>query len=126
MAFVRGLVVLPQLGDDVHRRRHRGGALRASTFGKLFGWQELDDFPQWVFALIALVIVLALNLISVKLFGEMEFWFALIKVSALVIFLIVGVLFIVFGGHATDIGPVRLLGHRRQRWAVPGRGLSHR
>ena len=80
-------------------------ALYIKTFGKLFGWKELEDFPQWVFALAALVVVLALNLVSVKLFGEMEFWFALIKVSALVIFLIVGVCFIVFGGR-TDIGAV--------------------
>jgi L-asparagine permease len=32
---------------------------------------------QWSIALIALVIVLTVNMISVKLFGEMEFWAAL-------------------------------------------------
>lgn len=80
-------------------------ALYIKTFGKLFGWQELADFPQWVFALVALVVVLLLNLVSVKLFGEMEFWFALIKVFALVAFLVIGVCFIVFGGR-TDIGDV--------------------
>lgn len=66
-------------------------------------WEPLQDVPQWVIALIALVIVLSLNLVSVKLFGEMEFWFALIKVAALVVFLIVGTCFIVFNG-TTDIG----------------------
>lgn len=44
-----------------------------------------------------LVTVVALNLISVKVFGEMEFWFALIKVAALVIFLVVGTFFVIFG-----------------------------
>ena len=38
-----------------------------------------------------------LNLISVKVFGELEFWFALIKVVALVSFLIVGIYFVIFG-----------------------------
>jgi L-asparagine permease len=37
--------------------------------------------------LIALVIVLTVNMISVKLFGEIQFWAALIKVVALVTFL---------------------------------------
>lgn len=66
-------------------------------------WTPLQEVPQWVIALAALVVVLALNLVSVKLFGEMEFWFALIKVSALVIFLIVGTIFIVVNG-TTDVG----------------------
>jgi L-asparagine permease len=66
-------------------------------------WVPLQTVPQWLIALGALIVVLALNLVSVRIFGEMEFWFALIKVSALVIFLVVGVCFIVFGGR-TDIG----------------------
>lgn len=61
-------------------------------------WAPLQAVPQWTIALVALVVVLSLNLVSVKLFGEMEFWFALIKVAALVIFLIIGVCFLVFGG----------------------------
>ncbi|MDF2563516.1 MAG: L-asparagine permease [Microbacterium sp.] len=66
-------------------------------------WEPLQEIPQWVIALVALVVVLSLNLVSVKLFGEMEFWFALIKVAALVIFLIVGTCFIIFNG-TTDVG----------------------
>ncbi|WP_115789910.1 amino acid permease [Arthrobacter silvisoli] len=66
-------------------------------------WEPLQSIPQWLIALGALVVVLALNLVSVKIFGEMEFWFALIKVAALVVFLVVGVCFIIFGGR-TDIG----------------------
>jgi L-asparagine permease len=44
--------------------------------------------------LIALVIVLTINMISVKLFGEMEFWAALIKVVAWVTFLVIGIVFL--------------------------------
>ena len=50
-----------------------------------------------MFALTALVLVLGLNLVSVKVFGEMEFWFALIKVVALVGFLLLGTYFVIFG-----------------------------
>lgn len=53
-------------------------------------WGMFADVPQWVFALVALCIVTGMNLISVKYFGEMEFWFAVIKVGALSLFLIIG------------------------------------
>lgn len=66
-------------------------------------WEPLQAVPQWAIALIALVVVLSLNLVSVKVFGEMEFWFALIKVTALVIFLLIGIFFLVFVGK-TDVG----------------------
>jgi L-asparagine permease len=47
--------------------------------------------PQWLSALIALGVLLAVNLVSVRLFGELEFWFATLKVIAIVSFLLVGV-----------------------------------
>ncbi|MFH8252011.1 amino acid permease [Microbacterium sp. B2969] len=71
-------------------------------------WEPLQQIPQWVIALVALVVVLSLNLVSVKLFGEMEFWFALIKVAALVAFLIIGSCFLIFNG-STDVGPTGLV-----------------
>lgn len=57
-------------------------------------WGTFGDVPQWVFALGALVIVGAMNMIGVKWFAEMEFWFALIKVLAIVIFLVVGTVYL--------------------------------
>ncbi len=54
-------------------------------------WSLFTDIPQWVLALAALAVVLAVNLISVKIFGEMEFWFAIIKVATLVAFMFVGI-----------------------------------
>ncbi|MFS0732142.1 amino acid permease [Microbacterium sp. 1P10UB] len=66
-------------------------------------WEPLQAVPQWAIAFIALVVVLSLNLVSVKVFGEMEFWFALIKVTALVIFLLIGIFFLIFVGK-TDVG----------------------
>ena len=63
-------------------------------------------------ALIALVVVVGINLISVRWFGELEFWVALIKVVALVDFLIVGTVFL--AGRFDFDGAV----HRR-------RGIAH-
>ncbi|GBQ65481.1 L-asparagine permease [Ameyamaea chiangmaiensis NBRC 103196] len=53
-------------------------------------WGTFAAVPQWVFALAALCIVTSMNMIGVKWFGEMEFWFSLIKVVALSLFLVVG------------------------------------
>lgn len=60
--------------------------------------------PQWVPALIVLLILLTMNLTAVKHFGEMEFWFALIKVIAILALIIAGVLMIITG-FSTDAGP---------------------
>lgn len=48
------------------------------------------EMPQWITALVALVVLIAINMLSVKLFGELEFWFSVIKVTAIVVFLVVG------------------------------------
>lgn len=57
-------------------------------------WTAFHVIPQWALALSALLVVLSMNLISVRLFGELEFWAALVKVLALVVFLVVGTVFL--------------------------------
>lgn len=54
-------------------------------------WGRFQAVPQWLLALLALLVVLTVNLVSVRLFGEIEFWFAIIKVAAIVGFLLVGI-----------------------------------
>lgn len=58
--------------------------------------------PGWIFSLAALVIIFLINALSVKSFGEAEYWMALIKVITVIVFLIVGLLTIIgiLGGHA--------------------------
>jgi L-asparagine permease len=76
-------------------------------------WSFFAPLPQWVLALIALAVVLSLNLVSVRLFGEMEFWFALIKVATLVVFMVIGIFLVVtqheIGGDSA--GPQLLTDH---------------
>lgn len=52
------------------------------------------DLPQWLLAAALLVLMTAVNMVSVKSFGEFEFWFASIKVAAIVVFLVLGVLYV--------------------------------
>lgn len=61
----------------------------------------LPHFPSWIFSAGTLVLILLINALSVKAFGETEFWMSLIKVITIFIFLAVGVLTIfgVMGGH---------------------------
>ncbi|MEU0739938.1 amino acid permease [Streptomyces sp. NPDC006134] len=42
------------------------------------------DIPQWVSALVFTIVLYGANLISVKLFGELEFWFSMVKVTAII------------------------------------------
>ncbi|MFD6415454.1 amino acid permease [Streptomyces sp. NPDC060194] len=58
-------------------------------------WSVFTPVPQWVLAAVALAVVLVVNLVSVRLFGEMEFWFAVIKVAALVGFMGIGIALLV-------------------------------
>lgn len=73
-------------------------------------WGAFSAIPQWLFALVALAVVLAMNLISVKLFGELEFWAALIKVVALLAFLAIGTVFLAgryeLDGETTGFGVI--------------------
>jgi L-asparagine permease len=62
-------------------------------------WSFFTAVPQWVLALIALTVVLSLNLISVKIFGEMEFWFSIIKVATLILFMVIAIVLIVTQHH---------------------------
>ena len=80
-----------------------------ALYMKFFGQYSsfVNAVPQWVWALGALAVVLSLNLVSARVFGEMEFWFALVKVVALVAFLAVGTYFVIFGtpidGHQVGL-----------------------
>lgn len=55
------------------------------------GWTSL---PQWILAVVLIFAFAALNLFGVKQFGELEFWFASIKVAAIIGFLVIGVLMV--------------------------------
>lgn len=57
----------------------------------LHSW--MPGVPEWVFSIAMMLVFTVTNLVSVRSFGEVEFWLASIKVVAIVVFLGVGVLF---------------------------------
>lgn len=64
-----------------------------------FWWPTL---PAWVPAFICIAGLLTLNLVHVKLFGEMEFWFAIVKIVAIVGLVVTAVVLMATGFHATN------------------------
>ena len=55
------------------------------------------DLPLWIPALLTVALLVGLNLPTVRAFGETEFWFALIKIVAIVALIVVGLAMII--GH---------------------------
>ncbi|WP_435737558.1 amino acid permease [Cellulosimicrobium sp. PMB13] len=74
------------------------------------GW--FPGVPQWGVALAVVTVFAVVNLWGVRQFGEFEFWFAFVKVAAIVGFLVVGVLLVLGLLPGTDpVGTSNLLGH---------------
>ena len=61
----------------------------------------MQGIPAWVWSCIFLIIIFALNSLSVRVYGESEYWFALIKVVTVIIFIGIGILTIlgIMGGE---------------------------
>ena len=71
------------------------------------------DIPQWVSALVFTIILYGANLISVKLFGELEFWFSMVKVTAIIgmILICAGILTIGFSDAGDTASVTHLWSH---------------
>ena len=62
--------------------------------------------PNWISALFCVLVLMSLNLLSAKLFGELEFWFAIIKIVTILALIVVGAIMIIMAydtqfGHAS-------------------------
>src|SRR5690242_8015625 len=57
----------------------------------------LPNTPQWIPALVALFVLYGANLLAVRVYGELEFWFALIKVATIVTLIVAGLVVIFLG-----------------------------
>lgn len=55
------------------------------------------QLPLWIPVVGFSVLMLAINVAAVRFFGEFEYWFAMIKVVTIVVFVVLGVVYIVFG-----------------------------
>ncbi|MEV5747852.1 amino acid permease [Actinoallomurus sp. NPDC052308] len=86
-------------------------AVEATAGAKIVhGW--IPALPQWLLALALMILLTATNLFSVGSYGEFEFWFSTIKVAAIAVFIVLGLLAIfglLPGTHA--VGMSNLTGH---------------
>lgn len=78
-----------------------------TAFGIYMGFW-FPDVDRWIWVLAAVFFIAALNMISVKVFGELEFWFSLIKISAIVLMIAGGIAVIVFGFGTQTAGAAGL------------------
>lgn len=53
--------------------------------------------PHWIWVLSVVLIICAVNLMSVKVFGELEFWFSFFKVATIIIMILAGFGIIIWG-----------------------------
>ncbi|PYD59664.1 GABA permease [Novacetimonas maltaceti] len=58
--------------------------------------QDWISLPAWLLAVGIILVLMAINLRSVDVFGECEFWLSLLKVASIILFVVMGVLFV---GH---------------------------
>ncbi|RBA02804.1 amino acid permease [Staphylococcus arlettae] len=65
------------------------------------------EIPNWVSALFCVLVLMVFNLLSARLFGELEFWFAIIKIVTIIALIIVGIVMIVMA-YKTEFGHASL------------------
>ncbi|ORA58377.1 amino acid permease [Mycobacteroides franklinii] len=73
-----------------------------TAFGVYMGFW-FPEVPRWIWVLSIIFFIGAINLLSVKVFGEVEFWLSLVKVLAIVA-MIGGGIAILLWGTSTDRG----------------------
>ncbi|MGV3142964.1 amino acid permease [Staphylococcus simulans] len=71
------------------------------------------ELPDWIPGVIVIVLLASANLVSVKAFGEFEFWFAMIKIVTIVLMIIAGfgLIFFGLGNGGNAIGLSNLWSH---------------
>jgi L-asparagine transporter-like permease len=81
-----------------------GGEVIAASIYLQYWWPRL---PLWLPVVVLAVALIAINAATVRFFGEFEYWFSMIKVTAIVVFILLGLLLITFGlpdAPATGVG----------------------
>jgi L-asparagine transporter-like permease len=71
----------------------------------------LPNVPQWIWVVLVSAALVALNSMQVNRLGEFEYWFAMIKVAAILAFIIIGLSLIVGVGSRDAIGLANLTEH---------------
>ena len=122
-------VANPAVGSFVEYCRNALGPRAGFTIGWLYWWfwaivlaieavagatimqRWLPGVPVWAMSLIVMLLLTGTNLISVKSYGEFEFWFASIKVAAIIAFIVIAAGFLLGVGAGDSPGLSNLTAH---------------
>ena len=62
------------------------------------------DLQAWIPMFLTVILLATLNLLTVKMFGETEFWFSMIKIVAILGLIVIGIVLILISYHSTETG----------------------
>ena len=69
-----------------------------TAFGIYMGFW-FPDVPRWIWVLSVILFLGAINLIHVKVYGEVEFWLSIVKVTAIIAMILGGFGIMLYGMH---------------------------
>lgn len=122
-------VANPAIGSFIEYCRTALGPKSGFTIGWLYWWfwaivlaieavagatilqRWLPDVPVWVMSLAVMLLLTGTNLVSVRSYGEFEFWFASIKVAAIIVFIAIAAGYLIGIGAGDSPGLHNLSGH---------------
>jgi GABA permease len=122
-------VANPTIGSFIEYCRTALGPRAGFTIGWLYWWfwaivlaieavagatimqRWLPGVPVWVMSLAVMILLTGTNLVSVKSYGEFEFWFASIKVAAIVVFIVIAAGYLLGIGAGDSPGLSNLTAH---------------
>ncbi|KAF9185628.1 hypothetical protein BGZ49_004264 [Haplosporangium sp. Z 27] len=86
--------------------------LSASSLVISYWLPEGSSFPVWIVPMIIIIALVIINLLGVKIYGEAEYWFSILKVVTIIIFIITGIL--------VDSGAVGGTRYGVENWHIAG------
>ncbi|MGQ9373696.1 amino acid permease [Acinetobacter tandoii] len=81
------------------------------------------DMPVWIPAFASLAILTILNFVAVRMFGELEFWFSLIKIVAIIFFIVAG-LYLISTHYVSPNGVTASFSHLLESGSMFPYGLT--
>jgi len=90
-----------------------GVGIAESTAVGIYMGQWFPGVPQWTWALASVAMIGGLNLMAVRVYGELEFWFALVKVLTVVLMILGGaaIIWLGWGNGGRPMGLSNLWAH---------------
>lgn len=90
-----------------------GVGIAESTAVGIYMKDWFPELPQWIWAFASVAMIGGLNLMAVKVYGELEFWFALIKVLTVVLMILggFGIIWLGWGNGGQPVGISNLWTH---------------